>query len=114
MRVKRGTTHNKRRKNLLAKTKGYKWGRKNKIKLAKTAAIKAGAHAYRDRKKKKINFRSLWNIKINAAARQHDLTYSKLMKALKDKKIDLDRRSLADLAENEPKVFEALVKEVVK
>lgn len=114
MRVKRGTTHVKRRKNLLAKTKGYKWGRKKKIKLAKTAAIKAGAHAYRDRRKKKINFRSLWNIKINAGARQHDMTYSKFMRALKDKKIELDRRSLADLAENEPKVFEALVKEVIK
>lgn len=114
MRVKRGTTHVKRRKNLLAKTKGYKWGRKKKIKLAKTAVLKAGAHAYRDRKKKKINFRSLWNIKINAGARQHDLTYSKFIKLLKDKKIELDRRSLADLAENEPKIFEALVKEVVK
>lgn len=114
MRVKRGTTHVKRRKNLLAKTKGYRWGRKKKIKLARTAAIKAGAHAYRDRKKKKINFRSLWNIKINAAARQNDLTYSKFMKALKDKKIELDRRSLADLAENEPKIFEALVKEAIK
>ncbi len=114
MRVKRGTTHVKRRKNLLAKTKGYRWGRKKKIKLATTAAIKAGAHAYRDRKKKKSTFRSLWNIKINAATRQNGLTYSKFMKALRDKEIRLDRRSLSDLAENEPKVFEALVKEVIK
>ncbi len=69
-RVKRGTIHVKKRRKLLSKVKGFKWGRKNLIKLAKTAATKAGAHAYYDRKKKKGGFRRLWQIKINAAARQ--------------------------------------------
>ena len=114
MRVKRGTTHVKRRKRLLKKTKGYRWGRKSKIKLAKEATLHAGTHAYRDRKRKKGDFRKLWTIKINAAAREHDLTYSKLIRALKDAKVELDRKVLAEMAEHEPKVFEAVVKEVTK
>ena len=65
-RVKRGTNHVKKRRKLLAKTKGYKWGRKNLVKRAKEAVVKAGAHAYDDRKKKKRTMRGLWNIKINA------------------------------------------------
>ena len=114
MRVKRGTTHVKRRKNILKKTKGYRWGRKKKIKLAKEAILHAGAHAYRDRRRKKREFRNLWTIKINAAVRQHDLTYSKFIKILKDAKVELDRKVLADMAEHDPKVFEALIKDVVK
>lgn len=114
MRVKRGTTHVKRRRSILKKTKGFKWGRKNKIKLAQTAATKAGAHAYRDRRVKKRTSRALWQIRINAATRQHDMTYSKLIKALKDAKIDLDRKVLADLAVNQPKVFEAIINLVKK
>ncbi|MDP2683580.1 MAG: 50S ribosomal protein L20 [bacterium] len=110
MRVKRGTTHVKRRKGILKKTKGFKWGRKNKIKLAQTAATKAGAHAYRDRRVKKRTSRALWQIRINAATRQHDMTYSKFIKALKDSKVELDRKVLADLAVNQPKVFEAIIK----
>ena len=110
MRVKRGTTHVKRRKAILKKTKGFKWGRKNLLKLAKNAATKAGAHAYRDRKVKKRTARQLWQIKINAAARQHDTTYGKFIDGLKKAKIELDRKVLADLAENNPKVFEAIVK----
>ena len=110
MRVKRGTTHVKRRKAILKKTKGFKWGRKNLLKLAKNAATKAGAHAYRDRKVKKRTARQLWQIKINAAARQHETTYGKFMDGLKKAKIELDRKVLADLAENNPKVFEAIVK----
>ncbi len=110
MRVKRGTTHVKRRKVILKKTKGFKWGRKNLLKLAKNASTKAGAHAYRDRKVKKRTARQLWQIKINAAARQHETTYGKFMDGLKKAKIELDRKILADLAENNPKVFEAIVK----
>ncbi len=109
-RVKRGTTHVKKRRKVLKQAKGYKWGRKKLIKLAKTATTKAGAHSYRDRKNKKRTRRSLWHIKINAAVRQHDLSYSKFIKLLKDKKIEIDRKILADLAEKEPKVFEAIVK----
>ncbi len=114
MRVKRGTTHLKRRKRLLKKTKGYRWGRKKKAKLAKEAVLHAGAHAYRDRRRKKRDFRKLWTIKINAGARAHDLTYSKFIKALKDNKIELDRKILAHLAEHEPQAFETIIKTITK
>jgi len=113
-RVKRGTSHVKRRKRLLKSTKGYKWGRKKKIKLAKPAQLKAGVYAYRDRRTKKREIRKLWQIKINAAVRQEGLTYSKFIDLLKKNKIELDRKILADLAENNPKVFKAIVKEVKK
>ncbi len=112
MRIKRGTAHVKRRKNLLKQTKGFRWGRKSKIKLAKTAALKAGVHAYRGRKEKKREFRRLWNIKINAAAREHGLSYSKFIYALRKVKIGLDRKSLANLAENDPKAFAEIVKKI--
>jgi large subunit ribosomal protein L20 len=108
-RVTRGTQHTKRRRNLLKRTKGYKWGRKSKIKLAKTAMLKAGAYAFRDRRAKKRTFRRLWNIKINAAARQLGTTYSQLIHGLAVKSITLDRKSLAFLAEHKPKVFEKVV-----
>jgi len=112
MRIKRGKIHLKRRKRLLKRTKGYKWGRKNIPKLAKVATIKAGAHAFRDRRVKKRNARRLWNIKINAGVREHGLSYSKFINNLKKAKIELDRKSLADLAEHEPKVFAEIVKVV--
>lgn len=107
-RVKRGTHRIKRRKNILARTKGMKWGRKNRITLAKVAAVKSGANAYRDRKLKKRNNRSLQQIRINAAARQLGTTYSKLVAELKKKKIGLDRKILAQLAATYPSVFEKL------
>lgn len=112
-RVKRGPTHLKKRKRLLAQVKGYKWGRKNLIKLAKTAVIKAGAHAYQDRRTKKRVARQLWQIKINAKVRESGLTYSKFINALQKNQIGLDRKILADLAEKEPKVFEKIVKSVI-
>ncbi len=108
-RVKRGTTHTKRRKNLLKAVKGYKWGRKSKIRLARPAMLKAGAYAYRDRRTKKRNFRKLWNIKINAEARANGTTYSKLINALKQAGITLDRKVLAELAEKKPAVFSKVV-----
>jgi len=111
-RVKRGTTHVKKRRKVLKQAKGYKWGRKSQIKLAKTAVTKAGAHSYRDRRNKKRTRRSLWQIKINAAVRQYDLSYSRFINLLKEKKIEIDRKVLADLAENEPKTFEAIVNTV--
>ncbi len=98
----------------MQRTKGYRWGRKNLIKLAQTAETKAGAHAYRDRRVKKRTARRLWNIKINAGARAHDVSYSKLIKQLKDAKIELDRKSLAYLAEHQPETFATLVKQVSK
>lgn len=104
-RVKRGTQHTKRRRSLLSKVKGYKWGRKSKIRQARPAMLKAGVYAYRDRKAKKRTFRRLWNAKINAAARQNGTTYSKLMNALKKANIELDRKVLAKIAEDHPEVF---------
>jgi len=111
-RVKRGTTHTKKRKKLLSKTKGYKWGRKKKIKEAKTAVLKAGAHAYRDRRKKKRTFRRLWQIKINAAARLNGTTYSQFIDKLKKAKVDIDRKILANLAEHNPEIFSKIVDKV--
>lgn len=108
-RVKRGKRHLKRRKNLLRHVKGYLWGRKSKIKLARVAMLKAGAHAYRDRRKKKSNFRALWNIRINAAVRAHGLSYSRFIAGLSAKNIPLDRKVLAQLALEHPKVFDAVV-----
>lgn len=111
-RVKRGKIHTKKRKKLLKKVKGYKWGRKKLIRLAKTASTKAGAHAFVDRRKKKRDFRRLWQIKINAFVREHGLSYSQFIDKLKKNKIEIDRKMLADLAVNNKKVLANLIKEV--
>jgi large subunit ribosomal protein L20 len=111
-RVKRGTTHIKKRRNLLKKVKGYKWGRKKLIRLAKTATTKAGVHAYVDRKKKKRVNRGLWNIKISAFVQEYGLSYSRFINALKKNKIDIDRKILADLAENNKKVLAKIIEQV--
>jgi len=111
-RVKRGTTHVKRRRNLLAKTKGYKWGRKNLIKKAKEAVVKAGAHAFVDRRKKKRTTRALWQIKISAFVREHGLSYSKFINLLKVSNVEIDRKILADLSVNNKKVLANIIKEV--
>lgn len=109
MRVKRGTSHIKHRKNLLERAKGYRWKRKSSPKLAKVAVRKAGRYAYIHRRLKKRDARSLWQIKINAAARLNETTYSKLINALKKANIQLDRKILAHLAEFHPEVFKAIV-----
>lgn len=111
-RVKRGTTKNKRRKNVLAQTKGFRFGRKNKEALAKEAIVHAGSYAFAHRKDKKADRRTLWNVKLNAAVRPHGLSYSKFIDALKKKNIALDRKVLAYFAEHEPAVFEKIVKAV--
>jgi len=111
-RVKRGTTHVKRRRKLLKAVKGYKWGRKNLIRLAKTAETKAGAHAFMDRRKKKRTRRALWQIKINAFARENGLPYSRLIFLFKKNKIELDRKVLADLAENNKTVLKKIISEI--
>lgn len=113
-RVKRGTTHVKRRKKLLKKAKGYKWGRKNLIKQAKEAVVKAGAHAYVDRKKKKRVNRGLWNIKISAFVKEQGISYSKFIDALKKGKIDLDRKILADFSVENKAILAKIVEEVKK
>ena len=95
-RVKRGVTSKARHKKVLKKTKGQYGARSRLIKVAKQAATKAGQYAYRDRKKKKSTFRALWIIRINAAARQNNLSYSKLMYGLKSAGVEIDRKMLAD------------------
>ncbi|MFA6228224.1 MAG: 50S ribosomal protein L20 [Patescibacteria group bacterium] len=111
-RVKRGVMHAKRRKNLLKTTKGFERGRKKLIKLAKTASLKAGANALRDRRAKKRTTRALWQIQLNAAVREHGLSYSKFIAGLKKAKIDLDRKVLAQLAQKKPKIFAKIVEKV--
>ncbi|MBM3204708.1 50S ribosomal protein L20 [Candidatus Uhrbacteria bacterium] len=109
-RVKRGTHRIKRRKNILARTKGMMWGRKSKITLAKVASVKAGLNAYRDRKLKKRDNRGLQQIRINAAARLNGTIYSRLIADLKKRKIALNRKVLAELAIQYPEVFAKVVK----
>tara|TARA_Y100000310_G_scaffold337620_1_gene425174 strand:+ start:21 stop:416 length:396 start_codon:yes stop_codon:yes gene_type:complete len=109
VRVKRGTTANKRRKNVLKHTKGFRWGRKSKYKAAKEALLHAWTYSYRDRRTKKRDFRQLWQTKINSQSRKLDLSYSRFINALKQNKIELDRKILADLAENNPEVFTKIV-----
>ncbi|MDP2709204.1 MAG: 50S ribosomal protein L20 [bacterium] len=111
-RVKRATIHLKKRKNILKKAKGYKWGRKNLIRAASTAVIKAGTHAYKDRKLKKRDNRGLWQIKISAFAKTRGLSYSKLIHLLKINKVELDRKVLADLAVNHKTVLAAILDQV--
>jgi len=109
-RVKRAKIHLKKRRTIRKATKGYKWGRKSSVRLGKTAMLKAGQHALQDRHKKKGQMRRLWQIRINAAVREHGLSYSKFIKGLKDNNIEIDRKILADLAVNNPKVFAEIVK----
>jgi large subunit ribosomal protein L20 len=99
-----------RRKKILKQAKGYFGRRKNVWTVAKNAVEKALLYAYRDRKTKKRNFKSLWIMRINAAAHKYGLTYSEFMFKLKTNKISLNRKVLADLAMNNPNAFEAIVK----
>lgn len=100
---------NKKKKKVFKEAKGYFGGRKNLYRTAKDAVEKGWEHAYRDRKKKKRNFRKLWITRINAAARLHGTTYSRLMADLKAAEIEVDRKMLADMAVNDPEAFGALV-----
>ncbi len=113
-RIKRGKTASKRRKNVLKHAKGFKWRRKSHYKAAKEALMHAWTRSYHDRKKKKGNFRRLWQIKINAATRERGISYSKFIDALKKSEIGLDRKILAAIAENEPEIFDQLIEEVKK
>ena len=108
-RVKRGVIANKRRKNVLKHTKGFRWGRKSKERAAKEALLHAWTHAFAGRKQKKRDYRTLWNVRINAAARANGMTYSQLINKLKKANVKLDRKVLADLARQEPAVFAKVV-----
>lgn len=114
MRIKRGKAHLKRRKRLLARTKGYRWGRKKLIKRASEAVLKSGQRARSDRRKKKRDFRRLWQVQINAAVREHGLSYSKFMGAMKKAGVAIDRKVLADIAGNHPAAFKKIVDSVKK
>jgi large subunit ribosomal protein L20 len=113
-RVKRGTTHVKKRRKLLKAVKGYKWGRKKLIKVAKTARTKAGAHAYTDRRKKKRTMRALWQIKINAFVREYGLSYSRFINLLKINNVEVDRKILAEMAVSNKETLEALIAKINK
>ena len=111
-RVKRGKTSKAKHKKVLKAAKGY-WGRrKNTIKVAKQAVEKAMQYAYRDRRRNKRNFRSLWIQRINAGVRAEGLTYSKFINGLTKSKINIDRKVLADIAYNNPETFKSIVKKV--
>jgi len=101
-----------RRKKVMKQAKGYFGRRKNVWTVAKNAVEKALVYAYRDRRQKKRNFRSLWIMRINAGARQHGLSYSQFMGKLKANNIDLNRKVLADLAMNHPEAFAAIINKV--
>jgi large subunit ribosomal protein L20 len=106
--------HTKKRKNILKRTKGMKWGRKSKIRLARIASLKAGVYAFRDRRAKKRDFRRLWAIRINAAVRPLGLSYSRFIDLLKKANVELDRKILSTLAKDHPAVFEKVVEQVKK
>jgi len=111
-RVKRGVVRRQKRKKLSKLTKGYFQNKSKLYKFMREAAEKAGVYAYVGRKRKKRDYRSLWVVRINAAARENGTTYSTFMSGLKAAGIELDRKSLAELAAREPAAFTALVNKV--
>ena len=111
-RVKRGIIHLKKRRSLMKAVKGYQWGRKNKIKLARPAMLKAGAYAYRDRRNKKRDIRAVWQIQISAATTAVGVSYSKMMGAIHKAEIALDRKTLSGLAKSYPAIFNKVVEKV--
>ena len=112
VRVKRGIISAKRRRNLLKKVKGYRYGRRSKERQAKEAFMHAGAYAFAHRKLKKRDFRRLWTLRINAALRPLGFSYSKFIDALKKKNIELDRKVLSQIANEAPEVFAKVVEKV--
>jgi large subunit ribosomal protein L20 len=110
-RVKRGVQAKARHKKVLKQAKGFRGARSRTYKVAKQAVMKAGQYAYRDRRVKKRVFRSLWIIRINAAARDNGITYSKLIAGLKKANIDLDRRVLASLTVNDKEAFSMIAEQ---
>ena len=110
-RVKRGVQAKAKHKKVLKQAKGYRGARSRTYKVAKQAVMRAGQYAYRDRRVKKRVFRSLWIVRINAAARENGLTYSKLIAGLKKASIDLDRKTLANIAVNDKEAFTKIAEE---
>jgi large subunit ribosomal protein L20 len=110
-RVKRGVTAHARHKKVLKQAKGYYGARSRVYRVAKQAVIKAGQYAYRDRRNRKREFRSLWIIRINAAVRVHDISYSKFMAGLKKANIEVNRPMLSNLAINDEAAFAQIVQQ---
>ena len=107
-RVKRGVTAHARHKKVLAKAKGFRGRRGNVYRIAKQAVMRAGQYAYRDRRQKKRDFRALWIVRINAAAREFGMTYSTLINGLKKASVEVDRKVLADIAVFDKQAFEKI------
>ena len=107
-RIKRGVIAKARHKKVLKQAKGYQGARSRVFRVAKQAVTKAGQYAYRDRRQRKRQFRSLWIARINAGAREHGLSYSRLIAGLKSCGIELDRKILAELAVNDKEAFAAV------
>ena len=107
-RVKRGVVARRRHRKVLSRAKGYYGARRKVFRVAKQAVIKAGQYSYRDRRQRKRDFRSLWIQRINAAAREHGLSYSRFINGLKKAEIGIDRKMLAELAVNDKVAFKAL------
>ena len=114
MRIKKGVSARKRHNKIRKATKGYSRANRVSVRRGKQAVTRALVNATRDRKNRKRTFRALWNTRINAAARQNETSYSKLIAGLKKNKIDLNRKILAELAVNEPKVFSEIIKAAKK
>jgi len=107
-RVKRGFKARRRRNKILKAAKGFREGHSKKLRAARVTVDRAGVYAYRDRKARKRDFRSLWIVRINAAARENGLSYSRFVAGLKESGIDLDRKVLADMAVRDPSGFSQL------
>ena len=107
-RVKRGVVAKARHKKVLGKAKGYYGARSKLFKTAKQAVIKAGQYAYRDRRQRKRQFRALWITRINAAARLHGMSYSRLINGMNQAEMEVDRKILADIAVRDPEAFGAI------
>lgn len=110
----RSVTKKARHKKWIKRAKGFRGRRSTVFKIAKEAVIKAGQHAYRDRRKKKTAFRANWHIVINAAVRKYDLSYSRFMNSLKANKIGLNKKVLAGIAKEQPELFGKIVEQVKK
>ncbi len=113
-RVKRGTIANKRRKNILAQVKGYRFGRSTKERMAKDAIAHAGNYAFAHRRDKKSDKRRVWQVQINAAVRELGMSYSKFMDALKKSNVEVDRKILSDIAFSKPEAFKRVFDTVTK
>jgi len=112
MRTRKGATRHQAKKRLFRKAKGYRGGRSKLLKTVKETLIRSEAYAYRDRRVRKREFRKLWIIRINAAVRQRGIRYSEFVYGLKKANIQLDRKTLADMAVSDPEAFDQVVEQV--